>query len=111
MRPGLNRDLVRERTAYKLGRSLVDGFLIAHFILVVIAAVGIAFNWTLDFGLEQPRWMHSLLLVGAICLAVLWGAFAVMFRELAQAFFDIADRALLGAATSALEENPFKQAG
>lgn len=103
MRPGLNRDLVRERTAYKLGRSLVDGFLIAQLLLTLAVIIGVCVYQS-----RLPA-LNAYYTAGVICGAVVLCAAAVLQRELFQAFFDIADRALIGATTSALDENPFKQ--
>lgn len=99
MRAGLNRELVRERTAYRLGRSLADGFLIAELVLAVLTVVGVCVYETRLEGVQLVP------LAGVICGAVVLSAAAVLLRELVHAVFDLADRALeVAAQTSA---NPF----
>jgi len=106
MRPGLTKEIVRNQTAYRLGRSLVDGFVIAQVLLGVIAFVGIVFI----IG-QRPEPEHRLAdlagMVAAVCGAVVWGGAALLFRELAQAIFDFADCALLKHKAQSQRENPF----
>lgn len=109
MRAGLNRDLVRERTAYRLGRSLVDGFVIAHCLLGILAVIAVLRVAPPDAWANLPEpWLRGLALGGVICAAGVWCGGALLFRELAQALFDVADRALDGAADAPEGENPFR---
>lgn len=99
MRAGLNRELVRGRTAYRLGRSVADGFLIGELLLAVLAVVGVCVYETRLEGVQLVP------LAGVLCGAVVLSAAAVLKRELVHAVFDLADRALDGAAQASA--NPF----
>jgi hypothetical protein len=105
MRADLNKEVLRSNTAYRVGRSIMDGFLIAQLALTVAGFIAFCIYQS---RLESVNFYTT---AGVVCGAVIMVAVTVLQRELVQAVFDIADRALAGAAKSALDENPFKQAG
>jgi len=101
MKPGLVKEIVRERTAYKGGRSIVEGILIGQLALAVIAVVGVLVY-------ESRRETAEVYTVAAVlCGAFLFSVQAVLQRELLHAVFDIADRALAGGRDPLSAENPF----
>ncbi|HEX5218621.1 MAG TPA: hypothetical protein VFZ59_03565 [Verrucomicrobiae bacterium] len=104
MRPGLNREIVRERTAYRVGRVAVD-------VLVLLQWIGTTLFLVLYFRLvpqmEGPQGLASLSM--AVGFAVVSSVGVIVFRELAHAVFDIADRALDGTKPGqGSGENPFQ---
>lgn len=102
MRPGLTREIVRNGSAYKLARHIVDGFLLAELAVMVIAIV-----WMLSGPAGEPE-PNKFLIVGVSCGTVVVTASAVLQRELLHALLDIADCALLKSKIPSEDENPFK---
>lgn len=102
MRPGLTREIVRNGSAYKLARHIVDGFLIANLLALVIGCVGVCAQ-----AYQQPE-PDKLTIAGACFGVIVFGAASILCRELAQAFFDIADCALLKSKAPREDDNPFK---
>lgn len=94
--------MLRSNTAYRLARSIVDGFTLAQAILAVI---GVAGTVVFESRLEEP---NCYLLAGVLCGAFVISVAAFLQREFLHAIFDIADVSLQQSNPLSEEEDPFK---
>ncbi len=90
MRPSLKKEILRGRTAYRVGRTLVD--------VILILELGAALVFTMLFIREELMQPWAGLKVTpiyiAVGLALLYFVAVILQRELLQAVFDIADGAV-----------------
>lgn len=88
MRPELKKQIVRNDSAYKLARHIVDGFVLAELAVIVVAVV-----WVCLEQARQPE-PNKLIVTAACCGAVVVFASALFQREFFHSIFDIADCSL-----------------
>ena len=100
MRPGLNKEILRGRTAYRVGRVVADILLLLQLVGVLI----LLFLFFAGFFGALPVLPVLMLDSAFVASAVVSTLATFLLRDLAHAIFDIADRALIGAATAHLRE-------
>jgi hypothetical protein len=93
MRPELTKQIVRNASAYKLARQVVDGFFVAV-VGLVIANVFVAVVIWSRIPKEVEPWVGVTTIVAAVLGAFLLVVAVYLLRELLHAVFDVADCAL-----------------
>lgn len=92
MKNGAKRELVRERTAYAVGRMLTDVLLIVELVVLV----GLTILYSLELGFDASGSVLVAPLATTLAVALVCLVAAILQRELLHALFDVADHAIGG---------------